>query len=101
MADKQIDEKRRVEEIYMEGGAEAVERYIEEHLDQWKNTKVSIAVTGGTATGKSTFINRIRRVGPNDKGFAQSGSGDTTTEPRKYKHPKNDKNLLIYQVLAP
>ncbi|CAG2225791.1 unnamed protein product [Mytilus edulis] len=56
MADKQIDEKRRVEEIYMEGGAEAVEKYIEEHLDQWKNTKVSIAVTGGTATGKSTLL---------------------------------------------
>lgn len=95
MADKQIDEKRRVEEIYMEGGAEAVEKYIEEHLDQWKNTKVSIAVTGVTATGKSTFINKIRGVGPNDKGFAQPGSGDTTTEPIKYKHPKNDKIEFI------
>lgn len=93
--EKQMDEKRRVEEIYKKGGAVAVKKHVEENVDKWKNAKVSIAVTGGTATGKSTFINGIRKVGPGDKGFAQPGSGDTTIEPKKYKHPYNDKIEFI------
>ncbi|CAC5404743.1 unnamed protein product [Mytilus coruscus] len=95
MDGKLIEVKRRVEEIYRKGGAGAVERYVEENIDQWKNAKVSIAVTGGAATGKSTFINGIRGVRPSDKGFAQPGFGDTTKEPRKYKHPTNDKIEFI------
>ena len=46
---------------------EVKERQIQEELDQWKNTKVKIAVIGQSGVGKSSFINKFRGLTPKDK----------------------------------
>ena len=72
-------------------GSITITEYINETLNRWKKEEVKIAVTGRSATGKSTFINTIRNLRPGDDGFAKAGSGDTTITPTLYKHPTNNK----------
>jgi GTP-binding protein EngB required for normal cell division len=42
------------------GGPVAVSEYIDESINRWKKEQVKFAITGRSATGKSTFINTIR-----------------------------------------
>ena len=71
--------------------------YIDESLNRWKKEQVKFALTGCSATGKSTFINTIRNLKPGDNGFAKTGSGDTTITPTLYIHPKNDQ-IAFYDL---
>ena len=41
-------------------GVSKVGEYVSSRLDDWKNVVVHFAVCGGSGSGKSTFINRIR-----------------------------------------
>ncbi|CAG2247601.1 unnamed protein product [Mytilus edulis] len=59
--------------------------------------KVTFAVTGRSATGKSTFINKIRDIKPSDQGYAKSGTGDTTKEPTPYQNPQNER-IVFYDL---
>jgi GTP-binding protein EngB required for normal cell division len=68
----------------------AMSNYINMTLNRWKTEQVKIAITGRSATGKSTFINTIRNLKPGDDGFAKAGCGDTTKAPTLYIHPTND-----------
>ena len=78
-------------------GPIAVSAYIDESLDRWKKEQVKFAITGRSATGKSTFINTIRNLKPRDDGFAKTGSGNMTLEPTLYMHPKNDQ-IAFYDL---
>lgn len=69
-------------------------KYRQDNVDNWKE-KVSFAVTGRSATGKSTFINKIRNVTANDPGFAESGSGNTTITPKAYQYPLNERIVFF------
>ena len=71
------------------GGPVAVSEYIDESINRWKKEQVKFAITGRSATGKSTFINTIRNLRPGDDDFAKAGSGNTTITPTLYMHPKN------------
>ena len=82
-----IDILRRLAE---NGGPIAVSKYIDKSLNRWKGEQVTFAITGLSATGKSTFINTFRNLKPGDDGFAKAGSGDTTITPTLYKHPRKD-----------
>jgi GTP-binding protein EngB required for normal cell division len=82
-----IDNLRRLAE---NEGSTAVLAYIDDSLNRWKKEEVKFAITGRSATGKSSFINKIRNVKPEDDGFAKTGYGDTTITPTLYKHPTND-----------
>jgi GTP-binding protein EngB required for normal cell division len=42
-------------------GSITITEYINETLNRWKKEQVKIAITGRSATGKSTFINTIRK----------------------------------------
>lgn len=58
---------------------------------KWRNQIIKFAVTGPSYTGKSTFLNLIRDVYPNDRGkFAKVGHGNCTMFPTEYKHPRNE-----------
>jgi phage/plasmid-associated DNA primase len=59
-----------------------VSQYIDKSLNRWRKEQVKFAMTGRSATGKSTFINTIRNLKPGDDGFAMAGSGDTTITPK-------------------
>ncbi|CAG2241554.1 unnamed protein product [Mytilus edulis] len=78
-------------EVTVQKGQAGVQKYLQEHIYLWKEQTVSFAVTGRSATGKSTFINKLNDVKPGDPGFAKSGSGNTTTEPTAYQNPQNKK----------
>ena len=45
-------------------GLIAVSEYIDKSLHRWKKEQVKFAITGRSATGKSTFINTIRNLKP-------------------------------------
>ena len=78
-------------------GSKAMTEYINETLNRWKKEEVKFAITGRSATGKSTFINTIRNLKPGDDGFARAGSGDTTIKPTLYMHPTNDQ-IAFYDL---
>ncbi|KAL7844809.1 hypothetical protein SRHO_G00233480 [Serrasalmus rhombeus] len=59
----------------------------QEQIDRLLNVSLSIAVTGETGVGKSTFINAFRNLGDEDEGAAETGVTETTTEPTPYTHP--------------
>ena len=75
----------------------AMYAYIDESLNRWKKEQVKFAITGYSATGKSTFMNTIRNSKPCDDGFAKTGSGDTTIKPTLYIHPNNDQ-IVFYDL---
>lgn len=68
--------------------------YLTDQAMQWKRAKVKFAVAGQSTAGKSAFINAIRGVKYNDKGYAKEGFGDTTMHIEEYVHPKNKQ--IIY-----
>ncbi|XP_037401633.1 interferon-inducible GTPase 5-like isoform X2 [Pygocentrus nattereri] len=59
----------------------------QEQIDRLLKASVSIAVTGESGTGKSTFINAFRNLGDEDERAAKTGVTETTTEPTPYTHP--------------
>ena len=71
--------------------------YIDKNLNRWKKEQVTFAITGCSATEKSTFINTIRIIKPEDDGFAKTGSGDTTITPKLFIDPKNNQ-ITFYDL---
>ena len=53
-------------------GPIAMSVYIDDRLNRWKKEQVKFALTGRSATGKSTFLNTIRNVKPGEVGFAKA-----------------------------
>lgn len=86
-----------LQDIAEKKGPAAVSAYLRDNVNKWKEEKVTFGVTGRSATGKSTFINKIRDVKPTDPGFAKSGSGNTTTEPTPYENPQN-KRVVFFDL---
>ena len=91
---RNIDILRRLAE---NEGPIAVSAYIDKNLNRWKKEEVTFAITGCSATGKSTFINTIRIIKPEDDGFANAGSGDTTITPKLFIYPKNNQ-ITFYDL---
>lgn len=54
------------------------------------NEIIKFALTGRSGMGKSTFINLLRDVYPDDPEFAKVGFGDCTMVLTEYKHPRNE-----------
>lgn len=71
--------------------------YINQHLNRWKTEKVRFAVVGRSATGKSTFINKLRGVEEGQQGFAGVGFGNKGQKITEYKHPVNE-NIIFCDV---
>ncbi|CAO2594167.1 Interferon-inducible GTPase 1 [Lemmus lemmus] len=61
------------------------------------NAPINIAVTGEFGAGKSSLINALRGVGPEDEGAAEVGVVATTMKRTPYKHPKI-KTLTLWDL---
>ncbi|XP_005356199.1 interferon-inducible GTPase 1-like [Microtus ochrogaster] len=49
---------------------------------------INVAVTGDSGVGKSSFINALRGVGPEEDDATQVGTAETAMRRTPYKHPK-------------
>ncbi|XP_072298251.1 T-cell-specific guanine nucleotide triphosphate-binding protein 2-like [Eucyclogobius newberryi] len=65
----------------------AAAKLAKEHLENLYNVPLTIAVTGETGSGKSTFVNALRGLKNSDEGAAPAGVVETTMEPTEYLHP--------------
>ncbi|XP_058139781.1 interferon-gamma-inducible GTPase 10 [Dasypus novemcinctus] len=70
---------------------------ISDALRDIENAPMSIAVTGETGAGKSSFINALRGVGHQGKGAASTGVVETTHKCTKYQHEKFP-NVILWDL---
>ncbi|XP_049989937.1 interferon-inducible GTPase 1-like [Alexandromys fortis] len=70
------------------GNIQGVNSVINDALKNIDSIPINIAVTGESGAGKSSFINALRGVGPEDQGAAEEGVTETTMMRTPYKHPK-------------
>ena len=56
--------------------------------------KINVALAGKSGKGKSTLINTIRGLKPNDPNAAKVGAVETTTDPAPYSFPGSEDILL-------
>jgi len=78
-------------------GLEKLPQFMEDKLNAWKNVPLNLGIVGPSGTGKSTFMNRMRRLKAKDPGAAKTGSNETTTEPTPYTHPDNN-NIILWDL---
>uniref|UniRef100_A0A7N5J8N4 IRG-type G domain-containing protein n=1 Tax=Ailuropoda melanoleuca TaxID=9646 RepID=A0A7N5J8N4_AILME len=71
-----------------EGDLQSAVSAISDALRQIDNAPLSIAVTGESGIGKSSFINALWGMGDEEDGAAATGPVETTFERTPYKHPK-------------
>ncbi|XP_072914600.1 interferon-inducible GTPase 5-like isoform X2 [Hemitrygon akajei] len=81
------EELNKLKSDFETGGVNKVTSLIEQKLSELDKTKLNIAVTGETGTGKSTFINAMRGLRNTDEGAAVGWIRETTKEPTGYRHP--------------
>ncbi|KAH3866344.1 interferon-inducible GTPase 1-like isoform X2 [Dreissena polymorpha] len=70
---------------------------LDENNNKWRDIKISIAITGQSGSGKSSFINALRGLKDEDKDAAETGCVETTIYPKPYPHPDN-KNLVLWDL---
>ncbi|XP_075824723.1 interferon-inducible GTPase 1-like [Microtus pennsylvanicus] len=70
------------------GNIQEANSVIRDALKNIDNVPITIAVTGESGAGKSSFINALRGVEPEEEGAAEVGVVATTMRRTPYKHPK-------------
>uniref|UniRef100_A0A8D0C598 IRG-type G domain-containing protein n=1 Tax=Salvator merianae TaxID=96440 RepID=A0A8D0C598_SALMN len=68
-----------------------------EDLISSQNTKLHIAITGASGSGKSAFINTFRGLRDEDAGAAPIGVTATTMKPNCYLHPQFP-NIMFWDL---
>ncbi|XP_053373551.1 interferon-inducible GTPase 5-like [Mercenaria mercenaria] len=90
--------KRKLTRIFKIDGIPAVKTSIKDNLNHWvSGSEINIGVTGNSGVGKSSFINAIRDLTPEDEGAAKVGVVETTTEIKAYHHPVNN-NIILWDL---
>ncbi|XP_062943741.1 interferon-inducible GTPase 1-like [Cynocephalus volans] len=79
------------------GNIQGVNSAIDDALKGIDNVQLNIAVTGESGSGKSSFINALREVGPEEEDAAPTGVVETTMERTPYKHQKFP-NVTIWDL---
>ena len=74
---------------------------IKESIDKWKSQEVKIAIIGRSGTGKSTLINTLRGLAPEDKNnpdYCKVGNTQCTMEVAgPFEFPSN-RNIKLYDL---
>lgn len=80
-----------IQKDIQEGKLTNVVNKIQASLAAAENSVLEVAVIGESGTGKSSFINALREVSPEEEGAANVGVVETTMEKTPYQHPKYPK----------
>jgi len=87
---------KKYEAALKEGGVARCWKMFEEEKNGWKDEKVNLAITGGTRTGKSSFINALvskwTGISP-----AKVGVTEATMNCTGYEHPNNP-NIILWDL---
>ncbi|XP_008156646.2 interferon-inducible GTPase 5-like [Eptesicus fuscus] len=86
-----------LKETFEAGNLPAVAAKLQATLHSLENVRLDIGITGGTGSGKSTFVNAIRGLGDEDPSSARTGVVEMTVEPTPYQHPKY-LNITIWDL---
>lgn len=78
-------------------GLTGLKALLSKDLGTLTNTEIHIAVIGTSGTGKSSFINSIRGLKPEDPGAATVGVTETTSTCNRYEHPEN-KSFVVWDL---
>lgn len=70
---------------------------ISDALKNIESIPINIAVTGESGAGKSSFINALRGIRPEEEGAAEVGVVETTMKRTPYQHPKI-KTLTLWDL---
>ncbi|XP_044526902.1 interferon-inducible GTPase 5-like [Gracilinanus agilis] len=85
------------QETFEEGTVPVASAKLRATLQDLENVRLDIAVTGGSGSGKSTFVNVIRGLGDEDQGSAKTGVVEIIADPTPYPHPKFP-NVIIWDM---
>ncbi|KAM7320361.1 hypothetical protein ACRRTK_020804 [Alexandromys fortis] len=77
-----------IEVSLSQGNIQVANTLITNALKEIDSTPLNVAVTGESGAGKSSFINALRGIGPEEEGAAKTGVVETTMERHPYNHPK-------------
>ncbi|XP_023391023.1 immunity-related GTPase family Q protein-like [Pteropus vampyrus] len=66
-------------------------------LRSLEDVRLDIGITGGTGSGKSTFVNAIRGLGDEEPNSACTGVVEMTVNPTPYPHPKYP-NVIFWDL---
>lgn len=88
---------RVLKEAWEAGKLPAVAARLQATLHSLENVRLEIGITGGTGSGKSTFVNAIRGLGDEDPNSACTGVVEMTVDPTPYPHPKYP-NVVIWDL---
>ncbi|XP_070621106.1 interferon-inducible GTPase 5-like [Erythrolamprus reginae] len=91
------EEIEEIKEALEEGRMDTAVSKIMENLQSLENTRLNIAVTGESGSGKSSFVNAIRGLGDEEAGSAPTGVVETTEKPTPYPHP-NHSNVILWDL---
>jgi len=84
-----LSEVEEMKNSYASGGEEECRRLLQTKCNEWKDTPLNVAVIGNSGVGKSSFINAVRGLSPQDDGAAAVGITEGTTDLCSYPHPNN------------
>nr|CBY66032.1 TPA: interferon-gamma-inducible GTPase IFGGC1 protein [Choloepus hoffmanni] len=77
-----------IQKALQRGKMEDIVGVIQKSLELAENASLDVAVIGESGTGKSSFINALRGLSPEEEGSASVGAVETTLKKTPYKHPK-------------
>ncbi|KAF6078104.1 hypothetical protein HJG60_009025 [Phyllostomus discolor] len=92
-----VKDTRVLREAFEAGSLPAMAAKLQATLHSLENVRLDIGITGGTGSGKSTFVNAFRGLGDEDPSSARTGVVEMTVEPTPYPHPKYP-NVILWDL---
>lgn len=86
-----------LKEAFEEGNLPVVAAKLQATLRSLEDVRLDIGITGGTGSGKSTFVNAIRGLGDEEPNSACTGVVEMTVNPTPYPHPKYP-NIIFWDL---
>ncbi|KAK2903025.1 hypothetical protein QQF64_010089 [Cirrhinus molitorella] len=83
----QEDHFNKIKDVFASKSPEEIPHQLMSLLEVFDHFKIDIAVTGESGSGKSSLLNEILGLNPDDRRAADTGAVETTMEATMYLHP--------------